>query len=139
MGVAISALLAALAVIYSLIVTSTQSAPVETLLRVILNTFAGPGSGRLLTADEAMTALFFSVVIYLVTFSASYFVLRFFGTLLLALGVPDDDALRVNRQRRGNDDPQVRQAKLIAYYMNNESGFPVTHPDRSARSNLPRL
>lgn len=143
MGVAISAFLAALAVVYYLATNSTTvvvgtTTEVITLLGAILSNFRGVGRAVILSADESASALFYSVAIYLLTFSASYFLLRFIGAVLLALGVPDEDTLRVNRQRRIGDDPQVRQAKLIAYYLNNENAI-VTHPDRQRNSDLPRL
>lgn len=119
MGIAISVLLAALAVVYSLSVITTTTPPVSTILRVLLDMVSG--QGRLLSSEEAISALFYSIVVYLIVFSASYFVMRFLGTFLLALGVPDDQALRQNRELRRTDRAQLalqrRQAKLNAQYI----------------------
>jgi Zn-dependent protease with chaperone function len=118
MGVAISAIVAALSVIFALSVTTTTTPPITSILQVLLDLRT---SGRILSADEAMTALLFAVTVYLVVFSLTYFLMRFFGLLLLALGVPDENTIRDTRAARRNVSLQTemyrRQAKLIARYM----------------------
>ncbi|MBX3062831.1 MAG: hypothetical protein U0528_11815 [Anaerolineae bacterium] len=119
MGIAISVVVAAVAVIYGLSVTATTTPPVESLLQVLVNIFAG--SGRILSTEEAVTALAYSVVIYLVVFSITYFFARFIGLILMALGVPDEEGLRVARQEKRDTRIQTellkRQAKLIARHI----------------------
>lgn len=118
MGVAISAIVAALSVIFALSTTTTQTAPITSILQVLLDLRT---TGRILTADEAMTALLFAVTVYLIVFSLTYFLMRSIGLVLLALGVPDDAAIRANRTLRRDlrvqGELQKRQAKLIARYI----------------------
>jgi hypothetical protein len=119
MSLAISALAASLAVIYVLSLTSTTTQPADTYFRILINLLSG--QSRQLTADEALTALTYSVLVYLMTFSASFFIFRFLGSILLALGVPDEEMLRRSRELRRNDATQLalqrRQARLNAQYM----------------------
>lgn len=119
MGIAISLVVAAVAVIYGLSVTATTTPPVESMLQVLVNIFAG--SGRILSTEEAVTALMYSLVIYLVAFSITYFLARFIGLILMALGVPDEEGLRAARQEKRETRIQTellkRQAKLIARHI----------------------
>jgi hypothetical protein len=116
MSAAIAALLAGLAVVYKLNITTTQNTPVVSLLSVFLD-FNAP-IGRVLTADEAMTVLASSIVIFMVVFSFAFFVLRFFAAVLAAFGFPDEDRLRTNRElRRGRSTTasvMKAQARLTA-------------------------
>ena len=118
MGVAISAIVAALSVIFALSVTTTTTQPITSILQVLLELRT---TGRILSADEAMTALLFSVTVYLIIFSGTYFITRFLGLLFVALGVPDEASIRDNRVARRNVALQTemyrRQAKLIARYL----------------------
>lgn len=118
MGVAISAIVAALSVIFALSVTTTTTQPITSILQVLLEL---RNSGRVLSADEALTALLFTVTVYLIVFSLTYFVMRFLGLLFVALGVPDEASIRDNRMARRNVSLQTemyrRQAKLIARYL----------------------
>jgi hypothetical protein len=120
MGVAISGIVAALAVIFALSVTTTTTQPITSFLNLLLNLAAGTG-GRLLTIEEGITALVYSVTVYLVVFSLTYFLARFFGLILLAAGVPDEDTIRdtrlSRREARVLSEMQKRQAKLIARYL----------------------
>jgi hypothetical protein len=115
MSAAIAALLATLAVIYGLSVTATTSQPVETYLNVLLGMVRN--TGRTLTADEAGTAIFYALLGYLVVFSISFFFLRFVGIMLLALGFPDEAALRARRDFNRSLTLQRRQARLNAQYI----------------------
>ncbi|MCC7206723.1 MAG: hypothetical protein IT323_05420 [Anaerolineae bacterium] len=118
MSAAIAALLAALAVIYKLSITVTVSTPQTTILSVVLD-LLDPGS-RVLTADEAMSALVYSIVIYLLVFSMAYFVLRMLAVFLAGFGIPDEQQVRLTRDLRRNRgvhvDAMRRQAKLNALY-----------------------
>lgn len=119
MGVAISAIVAALSVIFALSVTTTTTQPITSFLNLLIN--LPSGGGRLLTPEEGITALVYSVTVYLVVFSLTYFLARFIGLILLAAGVPDEDTIRdtrlSRREARVLSEMQKRQAKLIARYM----------------------
>lgn len=122
MSAAIAALLAGLAVVYGLSATTTASQPIDTMLNVIINLFNGQvGSSRLLTADEALTALFYSVVIFLVVFSFTFFVLRVLAIFAAAFGIPSDEQIRLNRDARRSRSARValmrQQAKYNAVYL----------------------
>jgi hypothetical protein len=118
MGVAISAIVAALAVIFALSVTTTTSQPITSIMQVLLDLRTG---SRILEVNEAATALLTAVTVYMIVFSLTYFLMRFIGLILLALGVPDDAMIRDTRLARRNIALQSemgrRQAKLIARYM----------------------
>ncbi len=114
MSAAFAALFAALAVVYKLSITTTNSQPVDTFLNVMLNFFNG--QSRLLDTDEAVTILFYSIIIYIVVFSASYFILRFLGFFLAAFGFPDEQQLRRNRELRRGKGSQIELAKRQARY-----------------------
>jgi hypothetical protein len=118
MSAAIAALFAALAVVYKLSITTTNSQPVDTFLNVMLNLFNG--QSRLLSADEAMTILLYSIIIYLVVFSVSYFALRFLAWFLVGFGLPDEQQMRRNRELRQGKGSQIemlkRQARYTAQY-----------------------
>jgi hypothetical protein len=118
MSAAIAALLAALAVIYKLSITITTSLPQTTVLSVVLDVL-NPGS-RVLNADEAMSALVYSVVLYLLVFSMAFFVLRMLAVFLAGFGIPDEQQVRLTRDLRRNRgirvDAMKRQAKLNALY-----------------------
>jgi hypothetical protein len=118
MSAAIAVLLAALAVIYKLSITITTSLPQTTILSVVLD-ILNPGS-RVLNADEAMSALVYSVVLYLLVFSMAFFVLRMLAIFLAGFGIPDEQQVRLTRDLRRNRgvrvDAMKRQAKLNALY-----------------------
>jgi hypothetical protein len=118
MSAALAVLLAALAVIYKLSITITTSTPQTTILSVVLDVL-NPGS-RVLTADEAMSALVYSVVLYLLVFSMAFFVLRMLAIFLAGFGIPDEQQVRLTRDLRRNRgvrvDAMKRQAKLNALY-----------------------
>jgi hypothetical protein len=118
MSAAIAALFAALAVVYKLSITTTNSQPVDTFLNVMLNLFNG--QSRLLDTDEAMTILLYSIIIYIVVFSASYFILRFLAWFLVGFGLPDEQQMRRNRELRRGKGSQIemlkRQARYTAQY-----------------------
>lgn len=114
MSAAFAALFAALAVVYKLSITTTNSQPVDTFLNVMLNLFNG--QSRLLDTDEAVTILLYSIIIYIVVFSASYFILRFLGFFLAAFGFPDEQQLRRNRELRRGKGSQIELLKRQARY-----------------------
>jgi hypothetical protein len=115
MSAAIAALLATLGVVYGLSVTTTTNPPIETYLNVLLGMVRN--TGRTLTADEASTAIFYALLGYLVVFSITYFFLRFIGVILLAVGFPDEAALRARRDYNRSLSLQRRQARLNAQYI----------------------
>ncbi len=114
MSIAIAALLSAVAVIFVLSGVTTTTPPIDTLFNTLVNQ-------RPLAVNDAATALFYSVVVYAMAFSASLFVLRFLGLFLAAMGVPNEDQIRrnreLNRQNRIMMELQQRQARLIVRYM----------------------
>ncbi len=118
MSAAFAALFAALAVVGELSITTTNSQPVDTFLNVMLNVLSG--QSRVLTADEAMTALLYSLVIYVIVFSGTFFILRFLALFLAAFGFPDEQQLRRNRELRRGKGSQIellkRQARYNAQY-----------------------
>jgi hypothetical protein len=117
---AFAALVAALGVIFTLAVSTTTSQPIETYLNVLTEFLRGE-SLRVLSAEEALSMFFYCAVIYLILFSLSWFVLRIIAIFLVAFGVPDEDAVRLNREvRRGRGahiDLARRQARLTAAYI----------------------
>lgn len=121
MGAALANLIAALATIYGLSVITTRVDKVDSLLTLLTNLFTGQG-GRIITADEAASGLFYAVVLYLITYSTMFFVFRAIGFIALALGIPDEESIRAGRQEarmaRFQADATRRQAKLIARYVN---------------------
>jgi hypothetical protein len=121
MGAALANLIAALTTIYGLSVVTTRVDKVDSLLSLLTNLFTGQG-GRIITADEAASGLFYAVLLYLITYSVMFFVFRAIGFIGLALGVPDEQSIRSGRQEsriaRFQADATRRQAKLIARYIN---------------------
>ncbi len=118
MSAAISALIAALAVVYSLSVTTTKASGVGTFLNRLVDLFNGRGVP--FTADESLTALLLAVVVYLITFSVVYFLTRFTAVFLAAFGFPDETTIRRNRELRRGKGTELsmmrRQARLSALY-----------------------
>lgn len=116
MSVGFAALFAAVSVIYWLAATPgvQDGGNVLTLLGSLL-------SGRQLSAELAGTALLYSVVIYAIVFSVSLFLLRFIALFLAALGVPDEQQIRRNREQRRmarvQSELNKQQARLIAQYL----------------------
>lgn len=103
MSAAIAALLAGLAVVYALGVTPTppSTEPVVTYLDA-LTSFLTQSPPRALSSDEALIALTYTVVIYVVVFSAAFFLLRALAVLAAVFGLPDEAQIRLNREvRRG--------------------------------------
>lgn len=119
MVAAIAALFSALAVVFALSLTTTISEPIDTFLNVLVNLING--RSRMLTADEAATALLYAVVVYAVAFSVAYFMLRFLAIFAAAIGIPGEDQLRLNRDLRRARSTTVaqmrRQARLNAVYL----------------------
>ncbi len=120
MSAAFAALVAALGVVFTLAVSTTTSQPIETYLNVLTELLRGE-SLRVLSAEEVLSMFFYCVVIYLILFSITWFVLRIIAIFLVAFGVPDEDGLRLNREvRRGRGahiDLARRQARLTAAYI----------------------
>jgi len=120
MSAAISALIAALAVVYSLSVTtaSNSTGAATTFLRRLIDLFNGQGFP--FKPEEALTGLLLSFVVYLIAFSVTYFFARFIAIFLAAFGFPDESTLRRNRElRRGKGTEMAlmrRQARMNALY-----------------------
>lgn len=119
MSAAIAALTAALIVVYALAVSTTTSTPIDTYLNVIVN-FIG-GRRRILSVDEATTLLAYCSLIYVIAFSAAFFLLRMLALFLAALGVPDEQQIRRTRELRRGRGPNVemmrRSARLTAHIL----------------------
>jgi hypothetical protein len=117
---AFAALVAALSVVFALAVNTTSSQPIETYLNVLIE-FARGDSLRLLSADEALSILFYMSALYLLVFSVTWWLLRLLAIFLTAFGLPNEEAIRLNREvRRGRGahiDLARRQARLIAAYI----------------------
>ena len=116
MSVGFAALIAAVSVIYWLAATPgvQDGGNILTLLGSLLN-------GRQLTTELATTALLYTVVIYTLVFSVSLFVLRLISLFLAALGIPDEQQIRRNREQRRaariQSELNKQQARLIAQYL----------------------
>jgi hypothetical protein len=125
MSVAIAAVLSSVAVMLILAGIPTSTQPVDTLLNVIL-------TQRPLSANDASTALLYSVISYAMAFSASLFVLRFLGLFLAALGIPNEEQIRRNRelarQTRIQSELLRRQARQIAFYTTRGQRATVRRP-----------
>jgi hypothetical protein len=114
MSIAISAVLAAAAVVFTLSGIPTTTTPPQSLLNALL-------SQQPLAAADASNALLYSALAYVMAFSGSLFVLRFLGLFAAALGIPNEEQIRRNRelarQNRIQADLANRQARLIARYI----------------------
>jgi hypothetical protein len=135
MSIAISALIAAAVVIVTLANLYT-AAPVDSVFNAMMNF-------RPLPADTAMTALLYSTVIYAVTFSGSLFVLRLLGLFLAAVGFPNEDQIRRNRELSRQSTLQAelarRQAKLLAHYiLRAQAMMPTQNPQPRSTPTRPR-
>lgn len=97
MSAAFAALVAALSVVFALAVSTTSSPPIETYLNVLVEFVRGEAL-RQLSADEALSLLFYSSVTYLIVFSVTWWLFRLLATFLVALGAPNEDGLRLNRE-----------------------------------------
>jgi hypothetical protein len=117
---AFAALLAALSVVLALALNTTSSQPIEIYLNALLD-FVRGNALRLLSADEALSVLFYTVALYLLVFSVTWWLLRLLAIFLTSLGLPDEEAIRLNREvRRGGGahiDLARRQARLTAAYI----------------------
>jgi hypothetical protein len=117
---AFAALVAALSVVFALAVNTTSSQPIETYLNVLIE-FVRGDSLRLLSAGEALSVLFYTSALYLLVFSVTWWLLRLLAIFLTAFGLPDEAAIRLNREvRRGRGahiDLARRQARLTAAYI----------------------
>lgn len=125
MSAAFAALVAALGVVFTLAVSTTTSQPIETYLNVLTELLRGE-SLRVLSAEEVLSMFFYCVVIYLILFSITWFVLRIIAIFLVAFGVPDEDGLRLNREvRRGRGahiDLARRQARDGSLHLARSAG-----------------
>ena len=114
MTVAISAVVAIVATMFTLSNISINTQPPDTILNAIL-------SAKTFTADYAATALLYAAVSYIGAFSISLFALRFLGLFAAAFGIPDDLGIRrnreINRQNTFLLSAQRRQARLTAQYI----------------------
>ncbi|MFQ3536667.1 MAG: hypothetical protein SNJ58_12405 [Aggregatilineales bacterium] len=136
MSAAFAALVAALSVVFTLAVTTTASAPIETYLNVLI-AFVRGDALRQLSADEALSMLFYSGVIYLIVFSVTWWLLRLVSVFLVAFGLPNEEALRLNREvRRGRGahiDIARRQARLTAAYILRAQQLAEARRERASR------
>ncbi len=136
MSAAFAALVAALSVVFTLAVSTTASAPIETYLDVLI-AFVRGDALRQLSADEALSMLFYSSVIYLIVFSATWWLLRLVAVFLVALGLPNEEALRLNREvqrgRGAHIDIARRQARLTAAYILRAQQLAEARRERASR------
>lgn len=113
MSIAIAALAAAVAVILALSGTTTRAAT-ETLLNALL-------AQKTLAPEDASSVIAYSVFVYLIAFSGALFVLRVLGWFAAALGIPNEEQIRLNRalQRQSavQRTLQREQARLTAHYI----------------------
>jgi hypothetical protein len=113
MSIAIAALAAAVAVILALSGTMTRSAT-DTLLNALL-------SQKTLAPEDASSVIAYSTFVYLIAFSGALFVLRVLGLFAAALGIPNEEQIRLNRALKGQNATQRtlarEQARLIAHYI----------------------
>ncbi len=114
MSIAIAAMLAAAAVVFTLSGIPTTTTPPESLFNALL-------AQRALAASDATNALLYSVIAYVMAFSGSLFVLRFLGLFAAALGIPNEDQIRRNREQARQNRFQIdlanRQARMTARYI----------------------
>ncbi|GEM_PF-6830863 len=113
MSIAIAALAAAVAVVLALSGITTRSAT-DTLLNALL-------SQKNLAPEDASSVIAYSIFVYLVAFSSALFVLRVLGLFAAALGIPNEEQIRLNRALQRQDATQRilarAQARLIAHYI----------------------
>jgi cytochrome c biogenesis factor len=138
MVTALSALIAALAVFFALGSTTTTTQPIDSLLNV-LGSWVNGRTLRVLTADEAASGLFYAVIVYLLVFSVTFFVLRVLAIFTAALGIPDEERLRTNRDLRRNRGTTVaamrRQARFQAVYnVRAQQAYALAQRRRQARA-----
>src|SRR5947209_2402683 len=100
MSIAIAAVLAAAAVVFALSGIPTTTTPPQSLLNALL-------AQQPLAVADASTALLYSVVTYVMAFSGSLFVLRFLGLFAAALGIPNEEQIRRNRDMARQNRIQV--------------------------------
>lgn len=115
MVAALSGLISALAVIFALSSTTTRSEPIDSLLNIISSWLDGR-TLRILTADEAASGLFYAVIVFMIAYAASYFLLRVIAIFLAAIGIPDEENLRVNRDLRRNRGTTMAYIRRLARY-----------------------
>lgn len=136
MSAAFAALVAALSVVFALAVSTTSSPPIETYLNVLVEFVRGEAL-RQLSADEALSLLFYSSVTYLIVFSVTWWLFRLLATFLVALGAPNEDGLRLNREvRRGRGahiDLARRQARYTAAYLLRAQELVAARQERARR------
>jgi hypothetical protein len=147
MSAALAGLAALIVVVYALAVSTTISTPIDTYLNVIVN-FIG-GRRRILTVDEAATLLTYCTLIYLIVFSAAFFILRMLALFLAAFGVPDEQQIRRTQELRRGRGPQIelarRTARLTALYLfraqraADRRTASMTTPDASGKAPAPTL
>jgi hypothetical protein len=86
MTVAVASLIAFVAVLYALTGINTTSGTGDTIFNALLNQ-------RTFSADNATTAILYSLLVFIGVFSGSLFVLRFLGLFAAVLGIPDDQQI----------------------------------------------
>jgi len=109
MYVAISAVIASVSVVLllsALTLTDKSADLLTTMLRL-----------QPLSPNDASAALVYSAITFVVTFSVTLFILRFLGLFMAALGLPNEDSIRRNRELRRMGEAQKRQARLTAQYI----------------------
>jgi hypothetical protein len=89
-----------------------------------------------LPVNDAASALLYGVITYLVVFSASLFLLRFLSLFGAALGLPNEEQIRRNREIDRINATRAaldkRQARMIAHYVSRSQ-------DRSRRTQGARI
>lgn len=133
MSAAIAAIFAAVTVIFALAVTTTASQPIDTYLNLLLS-FVQGRSLRVLDVNEAVSMLLYAALIYLITFSVVFFIVRAFSLLLVAFGLPDEQTLRLNRELRRNRGAHLALARRTGRY----TGAFVARAQRAAARKRPK-
>jgi hypothetical protein len=128
-------------VLYALTGINTTSGTGDTIFNALLNQ-------RTFSADNATTAILYSLLVFIGVFSGSLFVLRFLGLFAAVLGIPDDQQIRRGRENQRNQEfllsSQKRQARLTGQYIVRAQAAMARRRDqenrrRSITSDLPRI
>ncbi|PJF31454.1 MAG: hypothetical protein CUN51_03755 [Candidatus Thermofonsia Clade 1 bacterium] len=136
MSAAFAALVAALSVVFALAVNTTTTPPIETYLNVLLE-FVRGDSLRRLSPEEVLSVLFYVSTLYLIVFSVAWWLFRLLAVFLVAFGLPNEEALRLNREvRRGRGahiDLARRQARFTAAYLLRAQELAAARQERASR------
>jgi hypothetical protein len=112
MSIAIAALIAAATAVFAL--AGLIASDGRYVLTVMLEQ-------KSLPVNDAASAVLYAVVTYLVVFSAALFLLRFLSLFGAALGLPNEEQIRRNREIDRMNAARAaldkRQARMIAHYV----------------------